>query len=327
MIHIDKKFLPSKNFLNALLIAVSVILIAVIINYSKTNSTKYINPDLILNASSTLINIDIDEDGLPDWKENLYGTSPLKSDTDGDGTNDLDEINQNRDPLKANTAKTGDEPTDKIDQAIIEENERILQEYKSLNDIDKFSRSLFSNIIASQPINGAMDQETMDSIVAKAVSEIPDKNHTGVTKIEDLTLLKTSSADLAKNLSTYATNFFTEMDKLKYFMFTDIKAMSEYIVDGNIKAKDDLLKIADKYQGVVNNLIKMPVPVAIGYYDINYHLAVINQLEKIIAVDRDVANSGPDSLGFFSNISIYNSTIEELISTLSIIESILNTRK
>lgn len=67
----------------------------------------------------------------------------------------------------------------------------------------------------------------------------------------------------------------------------------------------------------------MPVPIAIGYYDINYHLRVINDLEIIMAIDRDIVNSNKDSLGIFSNLSIYSAVTKDLFSTLTIIDGIL----
>lgn len=327
MFKIDKKYLPSKNFTTALSIAIGAILIVIAINYLKTNTTKFTNNNISgITASSTVMQIDTDGDSLPDWKEYLYGTNPRKADTDGDGTNDANEIAQDRDPLKANTAGAGQEPNDKISAKLVEENKKLIEDYQKLNETDKFSRDLFSNIIASQPINGSMSKESMDSIVNQAMSELPNKNYTGVTKIEDLNLLKTDAASIPKNGGEYIKNFYTEVNKLKSILFTDIQYMNSYVTNGDTKSKTELLKIADSYQEIVNNLIKMQVPVAIGYYDINYHLALINELEILIAIDRDVASSPKDSLGIFANIAVYNGTVEEMIQTLTLIDSVLSSK-
>lgn len=50
-------------------------------------------------SAETLIK-DTDEDGLKDWEEQLYGTSPTLKDTDGDGTDDGQEVKEHRDPTK-----------------------------------------------------------------------------------------------------------------------------------------------------------------------------------------------------------------------------------
>jgi len=324
---INKKYLPSKKFLIALSIAIVIITITIVLSYWKPGTTKYKNLISDANASSSVMNTDSDGDGLPDWKENLYGTDPHKADTDGDGTSDFDEIAQNRDPLKPNTAPKGQEPNDKIDPAIIEKSQKIVEEYKKLNETDKFSRDLFSNIIASQPTSGSMDQNTINSILVKALEEMPQKNYTGITKDTDLNLLKTDSTNLNKNMTDYINNFYKETQKLKPILGTDINIINSYILNSSTSTRLEMLKLTDKYQTIVNNLIKMPVPVAIGYYDINYHLTVINDLEIIIAVDKDIVNSDPDSLGIFPNLSIYKNVTENLFSTLSTIDSILKIQR
>ena len=327
--NINRKYFPSKKFLIALSIAIIVIIVAIIFNYWKPNTTKYTNNNLAVdtNASSSIMNIDSDNDGLPDWKENLYGTDPKKADTDRDGTNDADEIAQNRDPLKPNTAPRGQEPNDKIDPAIVQENQKAIEEYEKLNEIDKFSRDLVSNVIASQPTSGSMSTDTINSILTKSLEEIPQKSYVGVTKDTDLNLLKTDGTNLAKNMTGYAKNFSTETNKLIPILGTDINIITSYISDGSTSTKSEMLKLTDKYQTVINDLIKMPVPVAIGYYDINYHLRVINDLEIIVAIDKDIVNSDSSSLGIFPNLSTYNNVTADLFSTLTIIDGILKIQR
>ena len=324
---INKKYLPSKKFSIALSIAIAVILIAIIFNYSKPSVTKYLNNNLTADTNGVPIvaNIDLDSDndGLVDWKENLYGTDPKIADTDKDGTNDAEEVAQNRDPLKANTAITGQEPNDKIDPTIIEENQKKLEEYEKLNELDKFSRDLVSNIIATQPANGSIDQNATDLIINKALNGMPEKNYSGITKSADLNLLKTDSSNLDKNMSAYRNNFYTETQKLVPILGSDMIIISSLISGSSTNANSEMLKLVDKYQEVVNGLIKMPVPVAVGYYDINYHLRVINGLEKLIAIDKDVVNSSENSLSIFSNLTIYQNTIDDLFTTLTTIDTIL----
>ena len=52
---------------------------------------------------------DTDSDGLNDWEEALYGTSPTDPDSDGDGKTDGWEVNYGRDPRVADVA--GDDPS------------------------------------------------------------------------------------------------------------------------------------------------------------------------------------------------------------------------
>ena len=328
MIKIDKKYLPSKKFLISLSIAAGIILLVILLNYLESAVSKYKNNHLATNtnASSSPVNIDSDSDGLPDWKEALYGTDLKKTDTDGDGASDSEEIAQSRDPLKANTSLAGQEPNDKIDPAVIAQNEKIIADYRKLSETDKFSQDLISNIIASQPASGSMDQNTIDSIIAKAMAEIPEKNFIPSTKIADLNLLKTDSTNLNENMTVYSANFYIEMKNLLPILGNDESIINSFI-SGSASARSEMIKLTNKYQAAVNNLVKMPVPVAIGYYDVNYHLRVINDLEIIIAVDKDIINSDRTSLGIFNDLAIYNSVTKDLISTLTTIGSILGKAK
>ncbi len=45
--------------------------------------------------------VDSDKDGLPDWKELVYGSNPTITDTDGDGILDGEEVASGHDPAKA----------------------------------------------------------------------------------------------------------------------------------------------------------------------------------------------------------------------------------
>jgi hypothetical protein len=107
----------------------------------------------------------------------------------------------------------------------------------------------------------------------------------------------------------------------------DIQLTTSYKTTGSTSTSLEILKIVDKYQSIVDNLIKMPVPVAIGYYDINYHLLIINDLEKIIAIDKDIANSDKNSLVIFSDLSAYDNTVQDLLSTLKMVDGILKIKR
>lgn len=322
---INKKYLPSKKFVQALSIAIIIILIAILINFWKPSITKYNNNKLNTEQEkiSAAMEIDTDNDGLEDWKENLYGTNSKIADTDSDGTSDFDEIAQNRDPLKANTAKEGQEPNDKIDSVIIEKQQKVLEEYENLSDMDKFSRDLVSNIIASQPSSGEMDTDTINSIVAKALAELPQKSYTGITTMEDLNLQTTNVSDVNQKMKEYASNFYIEATKIIPILGNDLSLITSYVSNNDTKSKNELLKLVGKYQDSVDRLVKMSVPVAIGTYDVNYHLRAINDLEKIIAIDKDIINSKPDSLGLIVDLAAYNKINQDMASTLNTISNII----
>ncbi len=327
---INPKYLPSKKFLTALSIAVVVVLIAIILNYWIPNITSYKSGDLATNtsASSSLTsNVDSDKDGLPDWLENLYGTDPKKADTDGDGTSDFDEIKANRDPLKANTAPVGQEPNDKIDPQIIANNQKISDEYQNLNSTQKMARDLMSNIIASQPVNGQMDQATIDALVDKSISDLPQKQFSGITKESDLNLISTDKKTLANNLLTYAKNYYVQTELFRKMMGQDLQIVNDSISVNKAPNKEKLLIIIGKYQDIINSLIKMPLPATSDSSGAICHLSIINSLEKLISIDNDIIKSSKSATDLFSDLAEYNDTMNDIILALSTMDTFLKIQR
>jgi hypothetical protein len=324
---IDKKYLPSKKFVIALSIALFFIIIAIILNYWKPNNTKFNNQIDNEKLTKALTELDTDKDGLPDWKEALYGTDPKNPDTDSDEANDYEEIISNRDPLKANTSPKGQEPNDKIDEAIIEENEKMIEEYEKLSDLAKFSRTLISNITAAQPINGTMSEEMINTIVNSAINDIGQKEFVAKTSIEDLKLLPTNEDNRTSIFLEYREKYLSETDKLLILIGADLNLIEKYREKGDIESKEALLKFANDLEKIANNYISIPVPVAIGYYDVYLHLMLINNIEKIVAIDREIANVNYKDMSFLSNFSQHAFSYQELLSVLKVIDAILKIQR
>jgi len=324
---INRKYLPSKKFLMALYIAIAFILIAIIFNYLEPIVIKYLvsHPIADTTGVTVVVNIDLDSDndGLVDWKENLYGTNPKLADTDGDGTNDVEEIALNRDPLKANTAPKGQEPNDKIDPAKIEESQRAIEEYQSLNATEKMSRDLMSDIFANQQISGAMDQQTIDSIVQKSIQDMPVKEYSGITKESDLNLIDVNEKTFNKDLAVYTKSYYNETESYRKVAGKDLNIINNYISTGN-DVRTDMKQITLKYQTIINNLIEAPLPSLPDSSGTIAHLTLINDLEKLIQVDNDIINTNiKDMATIFSDLSVYNSTTKELLLALQVMDSML----
>ena len=324
---ISKKYLPSKKFVIALSIALFFIIIAVILNYWKPNNTKFNNQIDNEKLNEVLTELDTDKDNLPDWKEALYGTDSKNPDTDNDETNDYDEIISNRDPLKTNTSSKGQDPSDKIDDAIIKENEKMIEEYEQLSDLAKFSQTLISNITAAQPINGTMSEEVINTIVGSAINDIGQKEFIAKTSIEDLKLLPTDEDSRTPLFLEYREKYLSETKILLGLLGTDINLIEKYKENGDIESKNALLKFTDDLEEITNNFIKIPVPVAIGYYDVYLHLMLINDLEKIIAIDRNIANSDYKDMSFFSSFNQYIQSYQEVFSVLKVIDAVLKIQR
>jgi len=95
---------PSPKVL-AFLILVVILITTTIISSKFLNKEKNTGENLVdLRIKNEIAKDfdpkDSDNDGLPDWQEEIWGTDKYNIDTDGDGTSDGEEVNQNRNPLK-----------------------------------------------------------------------------------------------------------------------------------------------------------------------------------------------------------------------------------
>lgn len=326
MFVINKKYLPSKNFTKALLSAVGIVLLAITINYWKSNTDTYKNNDLFadLSTSSPSLNnnVDTDGDGLPDWQEGLYGTDPKKSDTDGDGTLDGEEIRLNRDPLKANIAKNDQEPNDKIDPKLLASDQKIINDYQNLSLTAKISRDLISNIIASQPTNSPMSQNTIDSIAEKALENIANITFSSTTQQSDLNIIPINQETLNKDITKFISIYFTQTESFRKIMGDDLRIINNTSISFDFK-KNELKKVTDKYLYIINAMIKNPIPAVSVSTVLKYHLRIINDIEKLIQVDNNIINTKDDKAVVFSNLTMYNSIINDLTLSLGYMDNIL----
>jgi len=323
-----KQYLPSKNFIIALSTAIGVILIVVIFN--NVRISKVVQKNLASNATSSIFNnnIDTDSDGLPDWKENLYSTNPNKADTDGDGTLDGEEVSSDRDPLLPNTAGAEAEPTDKIDPALIEADKKAISDYENLSPTEKMSRGLMSNVLANQPTSGNMSQDTVNSIVSNSFQEVLVKKFTASTTEADLNLIELKNGQiLTSDLSVYKKIYFTQTEALRKIMGQDLSIMDDALSNEKDIDSASMKKIISSYKTIINSLIEAPLPAIPGSSGSIYHLAIINSLEKIIAIDNDILNSSNDMASIYADILEYNNVEHVLIVSLSNIDTNLGIKR
>ena len=257
---INKKYLPSKKFVTAVSIAAVLVLIAVALGSIKFSGTKNTNLSTI-NASSSPSEIDSDNDGLPDWEEALYNTDPHNIDTDGDGTPDGEEINEGRDPLKANTAAYGQTPNDtKYQQLLLLKIKTISSVDQNMSATEKMAQDLMSNIFASQPTDGAMDQDTQNTLVEQSLADIPQKQFAGTTTVSNLNLVGMSSSTAGTQLAAYANSFYSVTNPLQKLLGQDIALVKNALANGTAIDQKSSGAIAAQYQNTVKNLIQMPLP-------------------------------------------------------------------
>lgn len=168
------KYLPSKGFLAvsaAVLFSFGLVGGVFALTRNDVVENKPIIPVLASASESAiaiqneLSNKDSDDDGLKDWEENLWGSSPNNSDTDGDGTNDGDEILNKRNP----TIKG---PNDSLIDT--EKNKNSANKVEQpLTETDRIARITFARYMQlkseGKPIDDAFQKQLINEITSNTI--------------------------------------------------------------------------------------------------------------------------------------------------------------
>ena len=255
--------LPHKN----LLISATIALAIVGVGFAHTNTKNKNTTDHELLAqhitatSSDPADIDSDGDGLPDWKEKLYGSDIHNPDTDGDGTNDGDEVRVGRDPTVPNTAGPGNPPNDQL---------KYLQDphfATSSTDIQGIRKEFFAKYLAE---NGRkIKEETLRDLI-KTVRPEKFQVH------NELIGLNVSSDNSTEAIKTYL-NAFGVLIK-KYTLRTH-RTEDEILADAMKTKSAEKLKELQlpiiSYKNFAKDLTALQVPSILA----GAHLSIVNGYE------------------------------------------------
>lgn len=314
---IDRKYLPSRNFVIALVIAILIVLFSIfIIQKNKVKQGEIIVKENLTNEEAWVDQTDTDGDGLLDWQETLYGTDKNKVDTDDDGTNDSQEVKDSRNPLKANTSKTNTF-NDIVEVVLPEENK--IDTYIPTTKTEAFSLNLLSDISASEDIYGNLTEGQIKYIAENAIDNIytNEENYKSSTKLSDLNFVDVNN----KNILNYIDFYYSETEKIRPLINTDIALINEIYSQKNPENTKTLENIILKYKTIINNFIKAPIPGG-SVWATTYHLAIINQLEKIVLIDKDLINFDKDPIKYAPAITAYTKENVKLLSVLTIMDRI-----
>ena len=80
-----------------LVLILAMLIIGILWAVSRNNRVD--SPSILGDSRKNPLLADVDNDGLPQWEEEIYGTDPQNKDTDGDGTPDGEEVRNRRNPL------------------------------------------------------------------------------------------------------------------------------------------------------------------------------------------------------------------------------------
>ena len=205
---------------------------------------------------------DQDKDGLPDWKEKLYGSDMYAIDSDKDGTNDGDEVRSGRNPAIANTAKTGKTPTDIL---------KYLQDPNfatSSTDIQGIKKEYFAKYLAERSKD--IRETSFRDLIRKEV------NPTAFKPTHELLELKVTSDNSAESVRRYVNAFGVLINKYTVRTNrTEEEILDDAMTNKNPSALKELQYPAVTYRNFVKDLVSLEVPAVLA----KAHLEIVNGYE------------------------------------------------
>ena len=242
-----------------------------------------------------IINKDTDGDGILDWEENLWGTSPTEKETTP-GTLDSVAIEE----LKAQ----------KVERAELEEGFEN-PDTENLTQTERFSRELFSTISALSQ-NGPLDQATVDELGNALAEKINNPSVQKVFLLSDLKIIQDDGYQSIKNYDDTLNSIYqkypverTVMDVLQDFV------ADEENVDTAVLLELDPINV--RVQGIIEDMTRMDVPQSLA----RLHLDVINGLQRLSENIDNIKFFDTDVIIALGAISQYETNTDFLVEVMT----------
>lgn len=258
------KDIPHKNLLGSATLALMIFLVGFFVIHPPRKTSivdeQLLSSDITATSSSTF-DIDSDGDGLPDWKEKLYGSDIHNTDTDGDGTSDGEEVAEGRDPATPNTAGVGNPPNDKL---------KYLQDphfATSSTDVQGIRKEFFAKYLAESSQN--IKEQTFKDLMRTVKPErFQAKN-----ELSDLYITSDNSAESVKK---YLNSFGVLIKKYTAQPYRNEDAvLNDAMKTKNSEQLKELQLPIIGYQNFSRDLKQLEVPVVLA----DAHLKIVNGYE------------------------------------------------
>ena len=275
----NMNFLPSLWVRRIIIITLSLIIVGfsiytIIERQKERSEQKNRGIDIVFLEDEERSDVDTDMDGLPDWEEILWGLNPYLADTDNDGVDDAQYVRNRKN--------------------IQERRDAGFENYETnMTESERLGRSIYTAILAIEESGGTLDLETRDQIsnnIAEYVKQIPVSGR----------LYVRDELNLVENTRELTRKYQQEMESLlsKYPVETaDIQLLVESL-ESDEPRKSELKKAAEKYDILVNELVSLDVPYAIGAR----HTELLNSISHVAGSLKNLSADEQDELLTLSTI-------------------------
>lgn len=292
---IDRKYLPSEQFIARVIIIVIIIVVVLgmygLVKFIKNKISSKSGDQPATLTIGNIIQKDSNNNGIADWEEYLWGLDPKKN-----GSENKEFISAKKSAL----TQSGDiVPTD----------------YSQITDNEILSQQFFAAIISLQQ-SGQLDETAMNS-----VSEAIGKN-VETTPIPDI---YTSSMLTIQNDSTLTIGAYRDAigNLVTKYQNADIGSELTFIIQALSNNDPQALyvatTVASSYQSFGQELVKIPVPRSLA----SAHLSAANNYEKTGQSIKNLAKVLADPIAGMNAILSYKQYNDALASDLEKISSLL----
>lgn len=283
-----QKYLPSKQFVKTILGSIAVGLIILFVSKIFSNKTVAENKDESRNIAlgqeeGDFFSQDNDGDGLYDWEEALWGTSPTLKDTDGDGVSDYDFVESRKKEIDTDETYQPDPG----------------------NETEAFAKQFYTTA-AVLGQSDTFDQSVVEQVsqgFGQAISNfnIKDKYTLSDLKLSGVTVLEYHGeiSKIYEGLSKPASN---ELTLIAYILENP---NDEF-------AMDELGAYLAFSEALINGLLSVKVPNS----NAGLHLSYVNNLHKMSEIMRNVVYLEDDPLKFASYLSKYDEYSDKLLNDI-----------
>ncbi len=288
-----QKYLPSKQFVRLILIALALALLVFILGKILNKKTVWQNKSLDEKAVSNsnkedFFSVDSDGDGLYDWEEALWETNPKLKDSDGDGVDDKKFIeNKRKDADFDETYKSNPD-----------------------NETEVFAKQFFTTAAVLNQ-SGSFNQDTIDNFSSGISQSIENFTLKDKYTLSDLKLGNISFEQYKKNIS----DIYERVGTLEFSELTIIAFIIENPND------EDGLNELGKYLAYSDSLIKGYLSTNVPNSNIGLHLSFINNLDKISEIMKNSIYIDDDPLKVATYLSKYDEYSTKLLKDINALKN------
>ncbi|MBX4198074.1 hypothetical protein KW782_01940 [Candidatus Parcubacteria bacterium] len=264
-------------------------------NISAATESQFAAVTAEVSIQNRLTERDADGDGLKDWEESLWGTSPNNKDTDGDGTSDNTEINQNRNP-----AVKG--PNDKLET---KKETTSSTASAPLTTTEKLARDLFTQYMTlkqtGKEITPGIEQQLVQNFIdaSKTTTDTKPTYNLGHLK------LTTNTPEALRNYGNafgkiILSNSFAQFDK-EGLLINELVIANVAVEKNNPAELKKIEAMITAYRKIIAGLLALPVPQNVA----TSHLDFINNLQFAIKADEGLLKVFEDSAQSIVSLTLY----------------------